>query len=170
MPKEYPLGAMESQEATRHFTVTGFLIAEDSLALHWHQKVKAWLPPGGHVEPNEDPIQAVRREISEETGLDSIVIPMRPSLPFVYPQQIDAPLTILVGNVVDERYGSRQHIDLVYVCRSLTGRGPLPDGWLWVGSADVAAGVALSVVGAGKVSPPADVRHLSRIAFELASA
>ena len=160
---------MVTPETTRHFTVTGFLVAEDCLALHWHQKVGAWLPPGGHVEPNEDPVQAVRREISEETALDAVVIPMRASLPFAYPQQIDSPLTILVEDVVDGRYGAHQHIDLVYVCGSSTGRAALPDGWLWVSAAEIASGIALPVVGKGTVAPPPDVRHLSRIAFQLAS-
>ena len=132
---------MTSGDTIRHFTVTGFLVAEDYLALHWHRKVGAWLPPGGHVEPNEDPVQAVRREVEEETGLDSAVIPMRASLAFAYPRQIDAPLTILVEDVFDEGYGAHQHIDLVYVCRSLAGRVPLPDGWLWVSSVELAAGV-----------------------------
>ena len=160
---------MTSQRQARHFTVTGFLVAENSLALHWHAKVKAWLPPGGHVEPNEDPIQAVHREISEETGLDSVVIPMRASLPFAYPQQINPPLTILVEDVVDEHYGTHQHIDLVYVCRALARRAGLPEGWLWVSSEEMAAGVPLVVVGTGAAAPPPDVRHLSKIAFDLAS-
>ena len=30
----------------------------------------AWLPPGGHIEVNEDPIEAVLREVLEETGLE----------------------------------------------------------------------------------------------------
>jgi len=29
-----------------------------------------WEPPGGHVGPEEDPVEAVVRETSEETGLD----------------------------------------------------------------------------------------------------
>ena len=33
----------------RHFTATAFVVCGDSVALHWHQKVKAWLPPGGHI-------------------------------------------------------------------------------------------------------------------------
>ena len=54
---------------TRHFTATGFVVHRGRVALHWHPKVKAWLPPGGHIEANEDPVQAVLREIEEETGL-----------------------------------------------------------------------------------------------------
>ena len=39
----------------RHFTATGFVVDSGRLLLHWHPKVKAWLPPGGHIEENEDP-------------------------------------------------------------------------------------------------------------------
>ena len=65
----------------RHFTVTAFVVCGDSVALHWHPKVKAWLPPGGHIEPTEDSVQAVFRalvplgrvpvESSSETRSDS---------------------------------------------------------------------------------------------------
>ena len=160
---------MTERGTTRHLTVTGFLIAEDCLALHWHLKVGAWLPPGGHVEANEDPVQAVRREISEETGLDSLVIPTLQRLPFAYPQQIDPPLTILVEDVMDERYGSHQHIDLVYVCQAVAGKSALPAGWLWVDSVAIAEGVALATDGVEPTPPPPDVRQLGAIAFELAS-
>ena len=43
----------------RHFTATGFVVHRERLLLHWHPKVRAWLPPGGHVDDNEDPVQAV---------------------------------------------------------------------------------------------------------------
>ena len=43
-------------------------------ALHWH-RLGLWLPPGGHIEPNEDPIQAVLREIEEETGVEALIVP-----------------------------------------------------------------------------------------------
>ena len=58
----------------RHFTATGFVCFEGLVALHWHSKVKAWLPPGGHIMNNEDPEQAVIREIKEELGIDVVVL------------------------------------------------------------------------------------------------
>ena len=33
------------------------------------------LPPGGHIEENEDPVQAALREVCEETGLRAAVVP-----------------------------------------------------------------------------------------------
>jgi 8-oxo-dGTP pyrophosphatase MutT (NUDIX family) len=32
-----------------------------------------WLPPGGHVEPGEDPVETARREASEELGVEAVV-------------------------------------------------------------------------------------------------
>jgi ADP-ribose pyrophosphatase YjhB (NUDIX family) len=29
----------------------------------------AWLPPGGHVEPDEHPVETARRELAEELGV-----------------------------------------------------------------------------------------------------
>ncbi|TXK39087.1 NUDIX hydrolase [Nonomuraea sp. C10] len=42
------------------------------LLLHWHDKVSGadlWEPPGGGLDPGETPLQAARRELTEETGL-----------------------------------------------------------------------------------------------------
>lgn len=36
-----------------------------------HRKSGLWLPSGGHVEPDEDPVQTVRRECVEELGVEA---------------------------------------------------------------------------------------------------
>jgi len=36
-----------------------------------HKKAQLWLPPGGHVEPDEDPRETARRECREELGIDA---------------------------------------------------------------------------------------------------
>ena len=58
----------------RHFTATGFVVDKKSILLHWHKKLSMWLPPGGHIEPGEDPQQAIIREVLEETGLSVKVL------------------------------------------------------------------------------------------------
>lgn len=35
-----------------------------------HRRLGTWLPVGGEVEPGETPLEAARRELREETGLE----------------------------------------------------------------------------------------------------
>lgn len=37
-----------------------------------HPKFSTYLPPGGHLEPNETPEETARREIEEEMGVNQI--------------------------------------------------------------------------------------------------
>ena len=69
----------------RHFTVSGFVVHAGRVLLHWHPKVRAWLPPGGHVDANEDPTEAVVREVQEETGLQVEVVQTGARLELDYP-------------------------------------------------------------------------------------
>ncbi|MEU5216613.1 NUDIX domain-containing protein [Streptomyces sp. NPDC020807] len=43
--------------------------AREQLLLAAHRKAGLWLPPGGHVEPDEDPWDTVVRECGEELGI-----------------------------------------------------------------------------------------------------
>lgn len=53
------------------FTVSAMILhpSEPKLCLHFHKKLRKWLQPGGHIELNEDPVQALEHELLEETGL-----------------------------------------------------------------------------------------------------
>ncbi|MFK5282779.1 NUDIX domain-containing protein, partial [Lacticaseibacillus paracasei] len=52
------------------FTVEVFIVHKDKVLLRMHDKFKFWLSIGGHIELDEDPIQAAYREVKEEVGLD----------------------------------------------------------------------------------------------------
>ena len=44
--------------------------SEDHVLLVDHKKANLWLPTGGHVEKDEHPSEAVKRECREELGID----------------------------------------------------------------------------------------------------
>src|SRR6185369_8459393 len=45
--------------------------ATNRLLLVHHNRAQAWLPTGGHIDPQEDPRQTVRRECQEELGVEA---------------------------------------------------------------------------------------------------
>lgn len=177
----------------RHFTATGFLVHGDATLLHWHKKVQEWLPPGGHIEPNEDPVQATLREIKEETGFDVEIVPTQPPLHISNLEQVHAPHSIMIEDVADTKHGEHQHIDHIYFTRLVRNaagnaaglpdyddrkpsgspgtRPAAPDGWHWATLADLQAGNSFPTPNGDEKPPPEDVlmlgeaaiRHVSRI-------
>jgi 8-oxo-dGTP pyrophosphatase MutT (NUDIX family) len=153
----------------RHFTATAFVVEDNRTILHWHRRLQQWMPPGGHIEPNEDPVGAVLREIHEETGIVAEVIPPREALTFDYPEQLPPPYTILVEDIPGPGE-PHKHIDLIYFCR------PIPNArhekrddptLRWISEAELKANEPLDVAGCGVTAPiPEDVRTLALIAIE----
>ena len=56
------------------FCVEVFIVYKNKILLRMHDKYKIWLSVGGHIELDEDPIQAAIREVKEEVGLDIKII------------------------------------------------------------------------------------------------
>ena len=146
------------------------MVHEDRVLLHWHSKVRAWLPPGGHIEENEDPVQAVLREVEEETGVRAEVVSTGDSFELDYPTQVMPPFTIMVEDIQDPVAGYHQHIDMIYFCRLAGAAGPLNDGWIWVNRETLASEAPLPPVGTPAEPPPEDVRLLALEAFEVVAA
>jgi 8-oxo-dGTP pyrophosphatase MutT (NUDIX family) len=156
----------------RHFTCTGFVLDGGRTLFLWHPKLQMWVPPGGHLQPHEDPVTAVLREVREETGLEVEVIPTAPTFPFSYPGQVQPPFTILVEDAA-EPGEPHQHIDLIYFCRPLPGaRLRPPPGTLlcWASEQDLLRDRVLEPMGAcGLAAPvPQDVRILALEGFRIA--
>ncbi len=147
----------------RHFTATGFIVWQGRILLHWHRKNQLWLPFGGHIEPNEDPVQCVLREVEEETGIITAVYGSSPPHGFFEPHEIAPPVTILIEQVTDgvERH---EHIDLIYFCRPLSTPPATFDNptFRWLDLAELEANEPLSPApGLPPVGVPEDVRLLA---------
>jgi len=162
----------------RHLTVTGFLTHEGRVLLHWHQRNQLWLPMGGHIEPNEDPIEAVLREVEEESGVAAELMPTVAPLAFANIPQLPPPATILIAPVRSCGLARRQgwdgpveHIDLVYYCRPRAGLAGLrtDDATMrWLDATEVAANAPVAPdPGVAAAVLPDDVRVLALAALAL---
>ena len=155
----------------QHFTCTGFVVDGDRTLLLWHQRLRMWVPPGGHLEPDEDPVSAVLREIREETGLEAEVLPLGHIFPFAYPGQIVPPYTILLEDS-PEPGEPHKHMDLIYFCRpanSAALRPPEGAVVTWVDEDALQANRPLDLPGCGcSATVNDDVRMLALAAIRLA--
>lgn len=162
-------------ELTRHFTATTLIVHEGKVLLHLHPKQGLWLPPGGHIERDELPHVAARREVEEETGLrirlhsEAQAAEMSRAMGCeVVPQ----PAFILVENIDMTRgpdgieVPAHQHIDFHYLARLEAGAPALPptaqeNGFVWLAPDELdRAGVPQNV----KVGADRAIRYFQRLA------
>ncbi|MCL1787739.1 MAG: NUDIX domain-containing protein [Defluviitaleaceae bacterium] len=103
-----------------HFTATGIVFnPAGKVLMIKHKKLGVWLPPGGHVDENELPCDAVVREVFEETGVTAQVISAAPGIGVgseAHCKELPQPLVILLEDI--EKTWLHNHIDLVYLCRA----------------------------------------------------
>lgn len=60
-----------------HFTASAFVVSPDrrQVLLILHGKLGRWLQPGGHVDPDDESLEATaRRELREEAGLTKVAL------------------------------------------------------------------------------------------------
>ena len=152
----------------RHFVATAFVVYGDAVLLHWHRKVKGWLPPGGHVEPNEDPVQAVLREVLEETGLAVDILPTAPLFRVENLEQVQPPVTILIEDITDDGEGPHKHIDFIYFTVPRKAPDSVPAGWQWFTRKQLEEGAVATNEDGIVEPPPEDVLALGIAAIDAA--
>jgi ADP-ribose pyrophosphatase YjhB (NUDIX family) len=120
---------------TRDFTATTFVVLDGRTLLLFHRKIGAWFPPGGHIDPNELPDDAARREVREETGLDVELLSSRMALGEV--EVLGRPECVLLEQINPDH----QHIDLIYYARVVGGALTVSDreseDYRWCDHADL---------------------------------
>ena len=126
-------------ETTRHFVATVYVVNDGATALHHHERIDRWLPPGGHIDRDERPIEAARREVREETGHE-VTFP-EDSLTQIGPDSYELPdpahLNLHDIHHYDDGTVGHQHIDFLYY-GTIPGRTIDPqdgerhdDHWAW---------------------------------------
>lgn len=103
---------------------TGLVMNLDhsKMLMVYHKKLGKWVAPGGHIEPDETPIETVIREVKEETGLDAFVmdcssINLCPKRGSEY--QLETPYVVFCEYIPQHGTAeAHQHIDFVYLCEA----------------------------------------------------
>ena len=103
-------------ELTRHFTATTYVVEGGATLLHEHKRLGMWLPPGGHVDRDELPHVAARREVAEETGLDVEIVADVDDIASDTVEPLPKPRHVQLADVNVHAGGevSHQHVDLVF--------------------------------------------------------
>ena len=104
-----PVQTTPGATVTRDFAATVFVVWRGRILLHKHAKLGMWLPPGGHVEPDEIPDDAAVREVREESGV-AIELTGERALDVAEPRQLVRPRGVQLERIAADH----EHIDLIY--------------------------------------------------------
>ncbi len=125
----------------KHATASVFLLAPAAggwqLGLIQHPRLRRWMLPGGHVEPDENPAETARREVAEETGhhAELLACPRFAAPGRIDQQSITLPLWIIEEHVPPEPRQPSDHIHIDFLYAATTGvrtaqvTGELRLGW-----------------------------------------
>lgn len=136
--------------------VAGYIIHDNKVLLIHHKKLDLWLPVGGHIDPNETPDDALKREIKEEVGLN-VDIHGQADMPITgkTKRNLAQPFHVNVHDV-----GDHDHCCFYYVCtpenpEQLRINNELKN-FQWVSKEEL-----------NQDHIPEDIQHLARKAFEV---
>lgn len=105
----------------KQFVATVYILDESQVLLIFHKKLGKWLPPGGHLEPNELPHEGAIREAKEETGLDvELILQENLWIDRWNAKSIPRPYFCMIEEI-PERPGepAHKHIDQLFVAKPL---------------------------------------------------
>ncbi len=138
-----------------HLTVAGYPIKDNKTLLVHHVKTRLWLPAGGHIEKNETPDDALKRELKDELGIDIkilnvIPIPKKGNIL----EQLAVPFYCNTHTLIDHI-----HYCAFYICELLTNNIKIDEKEIldydWFSKKDL-----------NKEYIPMDVKNIGYLAFK----
>jgi 8-oxo-dGTP diphosphatase len=112
----------------RAFSVAVYARRGDRVLVIAHKRLGTWLPIGGELEVGETPLEAAKRELREETGLDGAFLAIDGALDGVPPG--------LIGYEEHQAGSKGLHMNFVFACQVAQAAEVTPndefDGYRWV--------------------------------------
>ena len=99
------------------YTAAVFVVHDRKVLLVHHRGLDKWLPVGGHIELDEDPETAARREVLEESGLEVDLLGERPPTSGDGTRALIAPRFLDLHRISD----THEHIGMIYWARPRKG-------------------------------------------------
>jgi 8-oxo-dGTP diphosphatase len=133
----------------RTFAVAIFCRNAGEILLIRHKRLDLWLPVGGELEAGETPLEAARRELREETGLEGT---------FPVGLGVDGTPPGLIGYEEHPAGSKGLHLNFAFVADVSSRALTACDEWTearWVGPAELSSAVEC----------PLNVRQLARLAL-----
>ena len=106
------------------FTIACYIVKADRVLMIYHTELDKWLPIGGHIEPGEDPDEALLREIREESGLEVEIAGEKAPIEDPTVKILYTPAHVNIHRITD----THRHVVNIYFARWKAGEPVLSAG------------------------------------------
>lgn len=103
------------------FTIAVYIVHGEKVLLIHHKQLSKWLPIGGHIELDEDPEEALFREIQEECGLDVEIAGTKPELNESGTKSLLPPTYMNIHEIKPPH----RHVGLIYFAKAKSDQASL---------------------------------------------